>query len=306
MIKTLAMIGLLLSPAVGLYLIGHVELAHYVGLGSALAVMLVLLARPMVRFALLIPLVYSLAAITAPSTDGVAALIVALTAGVGAASALGYHRGLIAVLAAGLIGSFEPATMPDLLIRVGGLAAGSAFGALLGWSVLNDIEVDTRAVNPQTSLSYALLSAVLVLLAWLMARSVGFQQGWWLPLAVVAAGEPYLDRSPQQAVLRLGATLAGTLVLVAAADFINEPFARVALLFILLSVLVRSGRDHVGLQSFLLAPIIVLLASHGGVSGPGVEHLQSMLTAGLLVFSCTLLGKWLFWTLQPDSGRVTA
>jgi hypothetical protein len=306
MTKTLAQIGLLLAPAAILYLAGYAELAHYVALGSALAAMLTLLARPMARFALLIPLVYALAAITAQSTDGVAALIVALVAGVGAASSLGYHRGLLAVLAAALIGSFEPAAVPDLLVRTGGLAAGSTFGALLGWALMGSVEMDNRAVSPQTALSYAVLSAVLVLVAWLTARAAGFMQGWWLPLVVAAAGEPYLDRSRSHSMARLGAALVGALALVLLADFIDEPLARAALLLILLSALVRFGSNHVGVQALLLAPVTVLLARHGGVGDAGVQHLQSTLLAGIVVFTCTLLGKWLFWKFQPDRGRVTA
>jgi hypothetical protein len=75
--------------------------------GAVLAINMCLLARRIQHFSPLLPLVYVAAAVTAESTDGVAALIVAIAAAVGAASSRGYHRALLSVLAAALLGSIQ-------------------------------------------------------------------------------------------------------------------------------------------------------------------------------------------------------
>ena len=101
-------------------------------LGTALAFHLGVLARPLAPFSFLIAGVYAAAAVTANFTDGVAALIVASAAATGAASSLGFHRGLLAMLAAALIGSFEPATA-DVVLPTAALSilGGCMYGFLL-------------------------------------------------------------------------------------------------------------------------------------------------------------------------------
>jgi hypothetical protein len=63
--RAIVMLILALGPAAGVYLSGHSEPAHYLGLGALLAIQLGLLARPVAAFAFLLPLVYAAAAITA-------------------------------------------------------------------------------------------------------------------------------------------------------------------------------------------------------------------------------------------------
>ncbi len=301
--KGLALIGLPLAPAAILYFLGLNEFAHYTALGSVLASMIVFMARPIAVSALLIPVVYVAAAVTAQWTDGVVALIVALVAFLGAASSLGYHRGLIGLLAAALIGSFEPAAASVALVRAAGLAAGSVYGALLGWTLFRDVSMDTRAVKAHTALGYAFVTALLVVVAWFTARAMDVQHGWWLPLAIAAAGGPSLDRPPLHAVARLAAAFLGILILASIVSLINEPAWRVALLLTLLAALILFGRGHEGIQSVLLVPSILLLVSHDSFEGPGVEYLRTMSLACLFVFACALLGKWLMWSLRPDPGR---
>lgn len=304
--KGLALIGLPLVPAAILYYLGLTEIAHYVALGSVLAAMIAIMARPIGMSALLIPVVYLAAAVTAEWTDGVVALIVALVAFVGAASSLGYHRGLMGLLAAALIGSFEPAASGAALVRAGGLAAGSVYGALLGWTLFRGVSLDTRAVKVQTALGYAVVTALLVVVAWFTARAMGVQHGWWLPLAIAAAGEPSLDRPPLHAVGRLAVAFLGILLLASVASLVSEPASRVALLLALLAVLALFGPGHAGIRSVLLVPLMLLLVSHDGFDGPGIEYLQTMSLACLFVFACALLGRWIMWTLRPDPGRAAA
>ena len=46
------------------------------------------------------------------------------------------------------------------------MLAGCVYGVILGITLLRNVEVKSRAVHPQTALSYAVLLAVLVLIAW--------------------------------------------------------------------------------------------------------------------------------------------
>ena len=115
---------LLLLPAVAAFLTGFEDFARVAVVGAVLSYFMGCLARPIARFGVLIPAVYAAAAVTANFTDGVAALIVAIAAAAGAASSLGYHRAMLAVLAAALIGSFEPASAPVVFGRALGMFAG--------------------------------------------------------------------------------------------------------------------------------------------------------------------------------------
>ena len=274
--KAFGLVLLVLGPTAGAYLAGYTDVSQYFALGAVLAINLTLLARPIAPFAALLPMAYAAAAVTSESTDGVAALIVAIAAAVGAASSQGLHRGLLSVLAATLIGSFEPASGLTVFERAGSMLAGCVYGVILGITLLRNVEVKSRAVHPQTALSYAVLLAVLVLIAWLVARVAEFAHGWWLPLAAAAIGEPALDRPP------------GLLV--------------GALLLLMLTV----GRQTAALQALLLTPAAVLLVQHRNLENSVIDYLSTTLVACAIVFVATLLGKWVLWTLRPDAGRLAA
>jgi hypothetical protein len=125
LIRALGLVVLLLAPAAGLFAMVDAPTAHYVALGTLFAFLIGVTSRPIAPFALLIPFAYAAAAITSSFTDGVAALIVAVAAAAGAASSQGYHRGLFGMLAAVLMGSFEPADPELVLARSGAMFAGA-------------------------------------------------------------------------------------------------------------------------------------------------------------------------------------
>jgi Fusaric acid resistance protein-like len=306
MIRALTLIGLLLGPAVLAYWAGHAEVAHYLALGTVLAFNLSIVARPLGPFFLLIPAVYAAAAVTAQLSDGVAALIVAVAAAVGAASSQGFHRGLLSVLAAALVGSFEPATGVEVIERSAAMLAGCAYGFVVAVTAGGRIEVRNLAVHSQTALSYAVLLAVLTLVAWFAARVAGFPHGWWLPLAVAAIGEPYLSGSAERAVSRTAIALCCTVPLLALIDSVTDPLTRGVIALSLAMMLFTAGRRAPALQTFLLAPIIVLFATHQPAYPDEIQYLRETLVACAVVFTFSLLGKWVLWTLRPDTGRVPA
>jgi hypothetical protein len=302
--KALGLILLVLAPAAAAFVAGYTDVSQYFALGAVLAINLTLLARPIAPFAALLPLVYAAAAVTAESTDGVAALIVAVAAAVGAASSQGLHRGLLSVLAAALIGSFEPASGITVFERAGTMLAGCVYGVLLGMTLLRNVGEESRAVHPQTALSYAVLLAVLVLIAWLAARAAGFAHGWWLPLAAAAIGEPALDRPAGRALVRLALALLATLLLVGLIQSFDAPSLRVLLVGALLLMMITVGRHRTTLQALLLTPAAVLLVQHRNLENTVVEYLSAAFVACAIVFVSTLLGKWVLWTLRPDAGRL--
>jgi hypothetical protein len=303
--KALALIVLVIAPAALAVWLGQEVYARYLMIGVLLALKLSLLARSIAGFSLLIPVVYAAAAITAQATDGVAALIVAMAAAAGVASSQGLHRGLIALLAAALIGSFDPAVPADVLRRALAVAAGSAYGYLLATTVLRHVTVENRSVHSQTALSYAVLLSVLVLIAWITARYMGFEHGWWLPLAVAAVSEPSLDETQRRAMLRLAGTLLGTLAIIGIGSRLGGTVYQLALAVGLLLLLFTAGRTRPWLRSLLAAPVIVLLTGRGQVEPVGMEYIEATLIASALVVGTTLLGEWVLWTLRPDSGRVS-
>jgi uncharacterized membrane protein YccC len=162
-----------------------------------------------------------------------------------------------------------------------------------------------RAVHPQTALSYAVLLAVVTLVAWLAARIAGIPQGWWLPLAVAAVGEPSLIGSVHRAVGRTAAILCATVPLLLVIDSTVDPVERMSLAALLTVLLLIAGRRRAWLYSFLLTPIFVL-ASPPPVFASGIESVPPILLACAGVVACAVLGKWVLWTLRPDGGRVTA
>jgi hypothetical protein len=304
--KAFGLVLLVLGPTAAAYLAGYTDVSQYFALGAVLAINLTLLARPIAPFAALLPMAYAAAAVTSESTDGVAALIVAVAAAVGAASSQGLHRGLLSVLAAALIGSFEPASGLTVFERAGSMLAGCVYGVILGITLLRNVEVKSRAVHPQTALSYADLHAVLALIAWLVARVAVSAHGWWLPLAAPAIGEPALDRPPGRAVARLAMALLATLLLIVLIQSLDVPALRVLLVGALLLLMLTVGRQTAALQALLLTPAAVLLVQHRNLEDSVIDYLSTALVACAIVFVATLLGKWVLWTLRPDAGRLAA
>jgi hypothetical protein len=304
--RAFGLLALVLGPAAALYLLGYTAAAHYVALGTVLAAQMSLLARPVAGFSILLPLAYAAAAITAQSTGGVIALVVAVAAIVGAASSQGLQRGLLAMLAATLIGSSEPAAPSAVVAPTLALFAGSCFGYLLARTLLRDIIVDARAVNPRTALSFAMLLAILVLVAWLASRAVDLTRGWWIPFAVAAAGHPAISGSALRSLAILAATLLGTLVLVSIIELSDVVALRLVYLVVLSLLILTAGRTRRWLRALLYTPVLVLLVAHQGGRLQTLEYLQSALLACALVFGVALLGQWLLWTIRPDSGHAAA
>lgn len=304
--KTLGILFLLLAPAGLIYVAGFNDAAHYVGLGSVLALQLGVLARPVAAFAVLIPAVYAAAAITAQSTDGVAALIVAIAAAVGAAGSQGLHRGLLALLAAALLGSFEPAASGDVLARAACLLAGSSYGFLLAVSVLRRVSLEAPHLPPQSALGYAVLLALLALVAWFAARLAGFAHPWWLPLLVVAISEPAQDGTARQALVRSVLASFAAMVLILVIDRFEPPALRAVLLVAALLVALSAGRRYPALLGVLVVPVLVLMSSHVAIHATLLDFLVATLPIFVPVVAVSGLGHWLFWTLRSGNGGVTA
>lgn len=304
--STFGMALLLLGPIVAASLAGFGEVAKYVGIGAVLAVLLGLLARPVAAFAVLLPVVYAAAALTVQSTDGVVALIVAIAAAVGAAGSLGLQRGLVALLGAALLGSFEPAATDDVLRRSGLMLVGIGYGFGLAVTVLRHVSVAGRAVRPQATVGYAALLAVLALVAWYAARIGDLAYAWWLPLAVVAVSEPVAKHSAWHALARTVGVLCTTFVLVMVVASVDVAWVRCALLAMLVFAALWQGVRHPTLVALLLTPVLVLLSSLGPPDASVDGRLISSLIAALVIFAATCLGHWAFWTLRTEPGRVTA
>jgi hypothetical protein len=303
--RAIGVVVVLLLPSLAAGWLGFEEHARMVLLGTLCAFHLGMLARPIAPFALLLPLVYAGAALTAHFTDGVAALLIAVAAVTGAASSLGYHRGLLALLAAALIGSFEPGSAPDVTRNAAFMMAGCVCGWLAAATVGRVIAVRLVAVGSQTALGYAMLLAILVIIAWLTARAAGLEGAWWLPLTVAALGDPWLEGTPGQAVGRLAIALGATLLSVALVVSVGDPLLRGLLTAGLMLLLLGVGVRHVALRTFLLTPLLVLAASQDGGADPG-HFLATTMLAYAVVATCTVLGKWTLWTLRPDAGHAAA
>jgi hypothetical protein len=297
---------LLLAPLAAGWLGDYTDAAKYLGIGSLLAVLMGVVARPVAPFALLLPFVYAAAALTAQSTDGVVALIVGIAAAVGAAGSLGLQRGLVALLGAALIGSFEPASSAAVLQRSVWMLAGASYGLLLTLTVLRRASVAGVAVRPQAAVGYALLLAVLVLVAWFAARFGRLAHPWWLPLAVVAVSEPVAARSAWHSMLRVAAVLCATLVLVTLADAVDAPALRVAMVGVLLLAAAWQTARHPTLLALLLTPVLVLIAGPAPGATPLGAGLPAVLLACLPVFAATCLGHFAFWTLRSGPQRLPA
>jgi hypothetical protein len=183
-----------------------------------------------------------------------------------------------------------------------GLLAGCLHGYLLVRLLGGQFQSVPVAVHSRTALSYSVLLAVLVVLAWFTARAAGLAHGWWLPLTVAALGEPWLRRSPRQAVFRLALALAGTLLLIAAFDLVLAPVLRAGLALLLLLGMLSMGQVRGCWQGFLLTPALVLLVAGDTDYASGL-YVEVTLLAFALVATVAVLGKWVLWTLRPDAGH---
>jgi hypothetical protein len=96
--------------------------------------------------------------------------------------------------------------------------------------------------------------------------------------------------------------LVATIVVLALLEPIVEPVLRGACAIVLLLGLVASVRGHAWLHGFLLTPVLVLLAADGR-NYASVHFFQATIVAFIVVAVCTVLGKWVLWTLRPDTGR---
>jgi hypothetical protein len=305
-IKALGVTVVLLAPAALAYLAGFIEAAHYVALGAVLALQLSVLARPVATFSILLPMVYASAAITAQSTDAVVALIVAVTAAVGASSSQGLHRGLVALLAAALLGSFEPAAGGDALARAGFLLVGSSYGFLLAVTVLRGLNLQAPSVHARSALGYAMLLALVTLVAWFVARYAGIAHPWWLPLAVVAVSEPLPEGSARRAMVRMVLATTASMTIVLLTGTLHPPLTRALLLASMLFLALSLGNRRPGLLAVLTAPVLMLLSSHVDIHETTLDSLWVAVAACVPVIAVSGLGHWLFWTLRRGPGRVTA
>jgi hypothetical protein len=306
MARALGVLLLILGPAAAMYVAGYPAQAHYVAIGTVLAAQMCVLARPVAPFAFLLPVAYAAAAVTAQSTGGVGALIVAVAAIVGIASSQGLQRGLLAVLAATLIGSNEPATLSSVLVPALAMLAGATYGYFIGNGRLDGVIDDARAVQPQTALSYAVLLAVLVCAAWFAADAFALEHGWWVPMAVAATGHPAITVSVRRSLAILAATLFGTLLLVSVTEFTDSSVVRAAMLVALGLCFLTAGRTRRWLRALLFTPILVLLAAHPARHLAPIENLRAAALACCVVFGVAMLGQWLLWTIRPDRGHAPA
>ena len=206
------------------------------------------------------------------------------------------------MLAAVLIGSYEPASAGEAAGRALAMLAGSAYGVILVQTVARGLTVRTLAVRSETALGYSMLLALLVSIAWFTARAADIGEVWWLPLTVAALGEPWLDSTPARAVGRLALALAATLLVLTLLEPITEPALRAASAMVLLLGIVLAGRERVWWQGFLFTPVLVLLAADER-NYASTHYLGALLVAFAVVAGFTVLGKWVLWTLRPDAGH---
>ncbi len=301
--KASGVLALLLGPAAAIYATGHAAAAHWFVLGAVLSMQMSLLARPVAGFALLLPVIYAAAAITAQSTGGVAALIFAAAALVGAASSQGFQRGVLAVLAATLIGSSQPASPSAVFLPTLVMSAGCVYGLVLALGLLRDVEMDMRAVRPQTALSFAALLAVLVIIAWVASRAFGVEHGWWIPLAVAAVGQPAIEGSVRRSILYLAGSLLATLAMMAVFEFTSGIVPQTVLLAVIGLLMLVAGPRRRWLRALLLTPFLVLVVGHD-TGHDVVAYLGSAFLACSVVFGFALLGQWMLWTIRPDPGCI--
>jgi hypothetical protein len=297
---------LLLGPVAAAWLTGHTDAAKYVGIGCVLAALMGVIARPAAPFALLLPVVYAAAAVTAQYTYAAVALIVAIAAAVGAAGSMGLQRGLVALLGATLLGSCEPAPPEEALRNAGWMLVGSGYALVLVHTLLRRLRVPGLSVRPEAAVAYAMLLSVLTLVAWFAGRLSELPHAWWLPLAVIAVSEPVAARSPLHSTLRTAAVLCMTLVLVTFASLVDAPAARMLIAGALLLAAAWQTPRHPTVLALLLTPLLVLLAGPtDGATVPGGD-LATVLMTCLPVFAATCICHFAFWTLRITPERSPA
>jgi hypothetical protein len=301
--RILAILVVVLGPVALAFVAGREEVAQYLGVGCVLALQLSLLARPIATSAIMLPVVYAAAALTAASTQGVVALIVAIAATVGAASSKGLHRGLVALLGAALLGSFDPAEAGDVVRRAALMLVGSTYGFLLATTALRGVRIEVRGAQSQAAIGYAVLLAVLALVAWFAARFGNFAYAWWLPLAIVAVSEPGVAGSARNSVLRIAIGLAATFALVTIVHALDADVVRGGLLVAMLLGVLLLGRSHPAGVAVLVIPMLALLSSPSMASSPSVDYLPDVLVATLPIFLVTCVAHWAFWMLHAEDGR---
>lgn len=296
--RTTGLLILVLAPAATAWLAGLTGAAPFLGLGALLAIKLGVEARPAATFALLLPLLYLAAAVTAHSTGAVVALVVAIAAAVGAAASLGLQRGLIALLAAALLGSFRPADTAEVLTDSGWLLAGSMYGWLVVDTLLRSVSWPAPRVDAPAALGYSLLLAWVVLVAWFAARVGGFAHPWWLPLAAVAVSEPLPEPSVPRALLRTMLAAIAAMVLVFVTDVVETQAGRAGLLLAMLAAGIAVGRGGRPIAAVFLAPVLLLLSGQPASYEPPLEYLLDCLAAFIPVLVVASVGHWAYWTLR--------
>jgi hypothetical protein len=210
------------------------------------------------------------------------------------------------VLAATLIGSSESAVPSAVVAPTLAMLAGSSYGFLIAVTVLRDMGIDTRAVHPQTALSYAVLLAVLVTVAWFAARAFDLAHGWWIPLAVASVGQPALSGSVRRSLLYLASALLLTMLLVSLVEISDGAGMRAVLLLVMGLIVILFGRGRRWLRALMFTPILILVVSHQGHRATPLEYLNSASLACAVVFGVAVLGQWILWTIRPDPGHVAA
>lgn len=293
----------MLAPAAIACLAGLTEAAPFLGLGALLAIKLGVQARPAATVALLLPVLYLAAAVTAHSTDAVVALVAAIAAAVGAAASLGLHRGLVALLAAALLGSFNPAGTTEALVDSGWLLAGSVYGWVIAATWLRPLTLPAPRIDAQAALGYSLLLACVTLCAWFAARVGGFAHPWWLPLAAVAVSEPLPEPTAARALLRTVLAAVATMVLVFVTDVFETPGSRAVLLVPMLAAGLAAARCRRPLAAVYLAPVLLLLSGQPASYEPPLEYVFDCLAAFIPVLLVSSVGHWAYWTLRPAAAR---
>jgi hypothetical protein len=290
---------LLLCPAATAWLAGLADAVPFLGLGTLLAVRLGVRARPAAAFAILLPVLYLAAAVTAHSTNAVVALMVAMAAAVGAAASLGLQRGLISLLAAALLGSFSQAGTSEVLAASGWLLAGSLYGWLLVATLLRRVSLPAPRVDAPAALGYALLLACLTLVAWFAARGGDFAHPWWLPLVAVAVSEPLPEPTAPRALRRLLLAAIASMVLVFVTDVFETHTGRALLLLPMLAAGLAASRRGAPVAVVFLAPVLVLMSGQPASHEPPMEYLLDCLAAFIPVLLVSSAGHWAYWMLQP-------
>ena len=95
-------------------------------------------------------------------------------------------------------------------------------------------------------------------------------------------------------------------MLILVIDQAEEPALRGLLLLGTLFVTLSAGSRRPAVFAVLIVPVLVLLSTHAAVHETPLEFLRSALPAFVPVVAVSALAHWLFWTLQPGSGRVAA